>query len=135
MVSVCRVTILPFLQANPLPVQVEPLLQSAEPRKRRDVRLPFVYVENFNEKEETTCIESSMLIKESCLKRWIVVPFLSLVTVLIFPVYLYWRPKLRRDWLYSRASSVRTASHIYIEGRGKCFCKLISFLALNDHMI
>ena len=101
-------------------VQVEPLLQNENhTAKKRDVRLPYVYVENFNDKEETTCIDSSMLIKTSCFKRWILVPLFSIFSVLIFPVYLYWKPRLRRDWLYSRTNSIRTATHIYIEGQGK----------------
>ena len=83
--------------------------------------MPYVYVENFNDKEETTCITSSMLLKNSCFKKWILVPLFSIFSVLIFPLYLYWKPRLRRDWLYSPALSVRTATHIYIEGQGKYF--------------
>ena len=109
-------------------IQVEPLLQKeSDNSEKRDVRMPFVYVENFNDKEETTCITSSMLLKNSFFKKWILVPLFSIFSILVFPLYLYWKPRLRRDWLYSPAQSVRTATHIYIEGQGKYFLWLNAF--------
>ena len=48
-----------------------------------------------------------------------VVPLLSLLTLLIFPLLLYWWTTLQRDWLYSRATSLTAATHIYVRGQGK----------------
>ena len=83
------------------------------------IELPFVHVENYNEKEETTCIEVALLLKTNCFKRWVIVPILSLLSIFVFAVFLYWKKPLQRDWLYSRARSIKDATHIYIEGQGK----------------
>jgi len=65
-----------------------------------------VKVVNFSEKEESTCINEAFLLCRSNFKRWLVLPLLSLLTLFIFPVLLYWRKNLQRDWLYSKATSV-----------------------------
>ena len=80
----------------------------------RATELPFVFVENYNEKEETTCIDHAILLKYSCLKSWLLVPLLSVLSLFAFPVFLYWKVVLQRDWLYTRATSVQGATHIYI---------------------
>ena len=85
----------------------------------KPAELPFVHVQNYNEKEETTCVDTAILVKEDCLKRWIIVPLLSLLSLFAFPVVLYWKPAMRKDWLYKRPTSVQDATHIYIQGRGK----------------
>ena len=65
-----------------------------------------VDVANFSEKEETTCITDAVLLYRSNCKRFLVVPLFSLLTILVFPVLLYWKKTLQRDWLYSRSTSV-----------------------------
>lgn len=44
-------------------------------------------------------------------------PLISLFTLFIWPVFLYWSKPMQRDWLYKRATDIRTATHIYIRGR------------------
>ena len=77
-----------------------------------------VEVANFNDKEETTCVEVAILLRPDRLKRYLVVPLLSLITgIIIFPLFLYWQKKKQRDWLYYRVEATADATHIYVEGR------------------
>jgi len=78
-----------------------------------------VKVKNFNESESATCIEIAILLKSSGFKTYIVVPFLSLLTVFVFPIVLYWSKRLQGSFFYSRADSLQNATHIYIVGQGK----------------
>jgi len=80
---------------------------------------PHVKVATYDENEETTCVDVAILLTSNWAKQWLLVPLLSLLSLLVFPVFLYWKIPFQRDWLYSRATSVDTATHIYIEGRGK----------------
>ena len=61
---------------------------------RVDHQLPYVHVENYNEKEESTCVEVAILIKSNCVKKWILVPIISILSVFVFPVFLYWKKAL-----------------------------------------
>jgi len=75
---------------------------------------PDVSVQVFDEKEDTTHITSATLLQVNQLKRWIIVPLLSFLSVFIFPLYIYWKRTLQRDWLFSRASSLESATHVYV---------------------
>ena len=87
--------------------------------KVQDKELPYVHVVNYNEKEESTCVEVAILLNASCFKTWVIVPLLSIITAFVFSVFLFWKPALQRDWMYKRAKSVKDATHVYIEGSGK----------------
>ena len=76
-----------------------------------------MHVEAYNSNEEQTCINVAILLTESKLKQWVVMPLLSLVTLFVWPILVYWKIPMQRDWLYSQATSVQTASHLYIEGK------------------
>ena len=82
-------------------------------------QIPFVTVETYDENEDTTAVEAAILLRKSCTYQYLLVPILSLLTLLVFPLVLYWKVTMQRDYLYKRATSVDTATHIYIEGRGK----------------
>ena len=82
-----------------------------------EVLLPHVKVQVFDENEETTCIDKATLLTADKLKQWLLVPLISLVTLFVWPIFLYWKIPMQRDWLYKPAVSVETATHIYIEGR------------------
>lgn len=71
----------------------------------------------FNDQEDATFIESAILLRTSCFKRWLLVPLLSVITALVFPIFLYWKPKLRRDYLYSRASTLVSTTHVFVTSR------------------
>ena len=96
--------------------QADPLLNN---QRMNEPQLPHVKVETYDENEETTCVDVAILLQSDCIKRWLVVPLLSILSILIFPVFLYWRITMQRDWLYKRCHDVNQATHVYIEGRGK----------------
>ena len=79
--------------------------------------MPHVHVEDFNPKEETTCVVDAIILKVDCLKRFLLVPLLSILTILIFPICLYWYCDWRKKYLYSEAGSLKEATHIYIVGK------------------
>ena len=84
-----------------------------------NVEFPFVSCQTYDENEETTCIDVAILLTKDPIKRWLVAPLLSLITLFVWPIFLYWKIPMQRDWLYNRAVSVDRATHLYIEGRGK----------------
>ena len=79
--------------------------------------LPYVKVQVYDANEETTTVETAILLRVDNVKRWLVVPIMSLLTIFVWPVFLYWKKPLQRDWLYKRAQSIEAATHIYIEGK------------------
>ena len=81
------------------------------------LKMPRVKVHVYDENEETTCIEVAELLTASKLKQWVVAPILSLLSLLVWPVFLYWYKTMQRDWLYRPATSIDSATHLYIEGR------------------
>ena len=69
----------------------------------------FVDVKNFNENEEATCIEIALLLNKDYVNRLLIVPLLSLLTLFVFPLKLYWSKRLQMDWLYKRVRSLDSA--------------------------
>ena len=67
----------------------EPKSPSSPDRPSR-VQLPFVRVATYDENEETTCVDEAILLKTSHSKQWLVAPVISLFTLFIWPVFLYW---------------------------------------------
>ena len=53
--------------------------------------MPDVRVAIYDEGEETTCIDLATLLTANGAKRWLLTPFLSLVSLFVFPVFLYWK--------------------------------------------
>jgi len=109
----------------------------AQHEQKPPARLPFVDVQAYDENEETTYIESALLLTESCIKQWLLVPLVSLFTILVFPVFLYWSKPMQSRWLYSRATSVDDATHLYVEGRdgNKEIIKLQNFEARSSPLL
>ena len=81
--------------------------------------MPAVSVQVYDENEETTTVDEAILLTASGVKRWLVAPLISVVTLFIWSLFLYWKKPMQRDWLYRRADTVQSATHIYIRGRGK----------------
>ena len=81
--------------------------------------LPYVRVKAFDPAEESTAIEMACLLRSCLWKRWLIVPLLSLLTIFIFPIMLYWRPSMQAKWLYRIARELDEATHIYLHGKGK----------------
>lgn len=59
------------------------------------------------------------MLRADYVKRWIVVPLVSILSCFFFLIFLYWRIPLRKKWLYKAVEQVEQATQIYIEGKGK----------------
>ena len=79
--------------------------------------MPRVQVEIYDEREETTSIETAILLRASKTKQWLLTPFLSIVTLFVWPLVLYWSVIKQRDWLYKTVDSIDQATYIYLESR------------------
>ena len=79
--------------------------------------MPRVQVEIYDEREETTSIETAILLGASKTKQWLLTPFLSIVTLFVWPLVLYWSVIKQRDWLYKTVDSIDQATYIYLESR------------------
>jgi hypothetical protein len=73
--------------------------------------------ENFNEKEESTCIESITLLKHSFFKAYLVVPVLSVLTLLYLPLKMYWSNALNARMIYNIVNELEEATHVLVKGR------------------
>jgi hypothetical protein len=74
---------------------------------------------NFNENEEATCIEIALLMRKDMVKRWVLCPLFSILTIFLFPIMLYWSKRMQADWLYSRVGDIHDATNLYIISRDK----------------
>ena len=74
---------------------------------------------DFNPNEETTVIEDAVLLSFNCFKAYFIVPVVCVLTFFIYAVVLYWSVDQQKKFFYSEANSVKTATHIYIRGKGK----------------
>jgi hypothetical protein len=73
-----------------------------------------VGVKNLNEIEEAICIEVAILLRPDTFKRFAIVPLLSVLSLGVFAVKLFWSVELQSRWLYQRVSTVHGASNILI---------------------
>ena len=55
---------------------------------------------NFNEKEESTCIESITLMRLSYFKTYVLVPLLSILTIFFLPLKMYWNNETYAKMLF-----------------------------------
>jgi uncharacterized membrane protein len=78
-----------------------------------------VDVKNYNENEEATCIEIALLLTKDNFNRVVIVPLLSVLSLFVFPIMMYWSTRMQADWLYKRAQSLQTADCLLVIGRGK----------------
>lgn len=56
--------------------------------------------DNFNEKEESTVITSLTMLKYNTLKAYLLVPLLSMLTLMVLPIRMYWSAELCAKYLY-----------------------------------
>lgn len=104
-------------QAPPSKLTIPTILLKTDRAERKPPHFPEVEVQPYDENEETTLVDEATLITESVCKQWFLAPLLSVCTLLVWPVFLYWSKDLQRKWLYSPATSLEQASHVYIRGR------------------
>ena len=74
---------------------------------------------NFDDSEETTKITSILPVRANWLGRLIITPILSILSIFIFALVLYWMPKIRSRFFYSRVENVQHATHLVITGDSK----------------
>lgn len=72
---------------------------------------------NFNEKEETTCITSLTMLQFSCCKTYLLLPILSLFSLFILPVRMYWSVQLRRKYMFNDVTDLARVTHLLVHGR------------------
>jgi len=57
----------------------------------------------------------------NCAKSYLLFPLLSVLSLFIYPVCVYWYPSLRKKAFYSECEGISEASHLYVEGEdGNC---------------
>jgi hypothetical protein len=85
----------------------------------KDGGFPLVDVKNFNDREESTIIEIAVLMNLDWVKILFVVPILSILTLMVLPIVLYWHSDARAAWFYKTTDKLDDARRILIVGRGK----------------
>ena len=72
--------------------------------------------EQFNEAEESTCIESITLLQFSFLKTLCAI-ILSPCTIFLLALYIYWYNSYKKFWFFTEVSCLEQASFVYIQGK------------------
>ena len=83
-------------------------------------------VKQFNEKEEATVIESLTMLSFSWAKAYLLFPLLSLLSLFIYPICVYWYPSLRAGAFYTHQRNFDRATHLYVVGKGKSTSNLLT---------
>lgn len=79
---------------------------------------PFqVSFKNYNEKEESTVINSLTMLKFNALKAYLLVPLLSILTIMVLPVRLYWSAELRAYYFYDKVRALEQADTMLVRGK------------------
>lgn len=83
-----------------------------------DVRIlkSLVKFKNFNEAEESSCIDRITLLRFSVLKTILAI-VLSPLTAFVLSMYIYWNTSAKKFWFFSEVEKIEQASFVYIEGR------------------
>ena len=72
--------------------------------------------ENYDEKEEATCIKKITLLRFSPISAYVVCGLISLATGFIFALFLYWKIDLQIKFFYGRVGHAEDATHVLVEG-------------------
>ena len=71
---------------------------------------------NYDEKEESTVIKKLTYLKFRPIMMYFVLPILSILTVFILPIVVYWNKNLQLSLFYKKATC-ENATHILVEGQ------------------
>jgi hypothetical protein len=88
---------------------------------------PIIDVKVFKEDEEATKILNLVCLEVSYVKIWLVVPILSICTGLIFLLFLFWYPTLRKKFFYNE-STLNRGTHLFVQGT----CKYLTIFANHN---
>jgi hypothetical protein len=91
--------------------------REVNPNEKKPLEIGQIDFTNFNEKEETTCITSLTMLQFSCCKTYLLLPILSLLSLFILPVRMYWSVPLQRKYMYSEVTDLARATHLLVYGR------------------
>ena len=72
---------------------------------------------NFNEQEEATCIASITLLRHNWFKAYVLVPILSILTIFILPLKMYWDTELYATMIYDTVTAIEMATDMLVKGR------------------
>lgn len=75
------------------------------------------HIVNYNEDEESTCISMIVMVRFSYFKAIILTPLLSLLTVFVLPIFMYWNVKVRAAMLYSPVTKLEEATAMEVHNR------------------
>lgn len=78
-----------------------------------------VPVSNLNKNEEAIFIEDALLLQPNYFSRVMHVPLLSILSLFIFPLYMYWSIDLKVKWLYKQAPNLSKTTNILVVSKGK----------------
>ena len=84
----------------------------------------------------TTCIESLTILRFEPIKAYVVFPLLSIISLLSYPVFVYWYPNQKKKAFFNEVVSLDQATHIFVKGRGKSVLVLIIlFIDGNEEIV
>ena len=72
---------------------------------------------NFDESEESTCVSEIALMYFSPFKAYVVTPVLSIVSLFVLPVLMYWNVGARIALLYSDALTLEETTAIRVTNK------------------
>ena len=87
------------------------------PSEKKPLEIGQIDFTNFNEKEETTCITSLTMLQSSCCKTYLLLPILSLLSLFILPIRMYWSVPLQRKYMYNEVTDLAQVTHLLVHGR------------------
>jgi len=102
--------------------QGEPFLKSSG--QKYELKSPIVrnhqdgvQFDNYDEKEEESCMNEIILANQNKLMMYLVAPLLSLCTGFIFALFIFWYQSLRVKLFYRKNVKLDDATHVIITGR------------------
>ena len=67
--------------------------------------------------DDVTSMESVTMISFNATKSYLLLPILSILTIFLLPLNLYWNPKNHAKWCYSEVNSIVDATHLLVLGK------------------
>jgi hypothetical protein len=81
---------------------------------------------NYDETEEATKITTIQFLEPSYLKQILIIPIMTLITLLLFPLFIHWYPTLKKNVLY-KVTTRQRATMLFIVGFSKIFYLLMRY--------
>ena len=75
-----------------------------------------VMFQNYDDKEEATCIEEITFLSLNSFKAYVIAPILVVCSGLIFGLFLFWYLDLRVKFFYDQVHDIKQATHVLVKG-------------------